>query len=36
MCHVVKQKNIEKTKSDLQILDDNICKLWREFWRPFR
>ena len=35
MCHVVQQKNEEKRKSDIQILDDYICGKWRSFWRPF-
>lgn len=35
-CHRVIELNEIKRLSDIQILDDNICKLWREFWRPFR
>lgn len=35
MCHRVEQLNQEKTISDMQILDDYICKQFKEFWRPF-
>ncbi len=29
MCHVIIQKNKEKKISDLQILDDKVCKVVR-------
>lgn len=32
-CHRVKQLNEEKTKTDLEILDDYICMKFRRFWR---
>ena len=35
-CHRVIELNEEKRLSDIQVLDDYICKQWVWFWRPFR